>query len=413
MARKKDVYKVGPLTEGKKNIIAGLLQEYDIQTAEDIQDALKDLLGGTIKQMLESEMDDHLGYDKYERSPESNYRNGTKSKHVRSKYGEFDIDVPQDRQSSFEPKVVPKRQKDISAIDDKIISMYAKGMSTRQISNTIEDIYGFEVSEGMVSDITDKLLPEIEAWQNRPLSTVYPILFIDAVHFSVRDNGIVRKLAAYIILGINDEGRKEVLSIQVGENESSKYWLGVLNELKNRGVQDILVLCADGLSGIKESITVAFPNTEYQRCIVHQVRNTLKYVADKDMKEFAKDLKTIYNAPSEESGYKQMEAVTKKWDDKYPNAMKRWSQNWDVISPIFKFSAEVRKVIYTTNAIESLNSTYRRLNRQRSVFPSDTSLLKALYLATFEATKKWTLPLRNWGKVYGELSLMYPGRLPE
>lgn len=413
MARKKDVYKVGPLTEGKKNIIAGLLQEYDIQTAEDIQDALKDLLGGTIKQMLESEMDDHLGYDKYERSPESNYRNGTKSKHVRSKYGEFDIDVPQDRQSSFEPKVVPKRQKDISAIDDKIISMYAKGMSTRQISDTIEDIYGFEISEGMVSDITDKLLPEIEAWQNRPLSAVYPILFIDAVHFSVRDNGIVRKLAAYIILGINDEGRKEVLSIQVGENESSKYWLGVLNELKNRGVQDILVLCADGLSGIKESITVAFPNTEYQRCIVHQVRNTLKYVADKDMKEFAKDLKTIYNAPSEESGYKQMEAVTKKWDDKYPNAMKRWSQNWDVISPIFKFSAEVRKVIYTTNAIESLNSTYRRLNRQRSVFPSDTSLLKALYLATFEATKKWTLPLRNWGKVYGELSLMYPGRLPE
>lgn len=413
MARKKDVYKVGPLTEGKKNIIAGLLQEYDIQTAEDIQDALKDLLGGTIKQMLESEMDDHLGYDKYERSPESNYRNGTKSKHVRSKYGEFDIDVPQDRQSSFEPKVVSKRQKDISAIDDKIISMYAKGMSTRQISDTIEDIYGFEVSEGMVSDITDKLLPEIDAWQNRPLSTVYPILFIDAVHFSVRDNGIIRKLAAYIVLGINDEGRKEVLSIQVGENESSKYWLGVLNELKNRGVQDILVLCADGLSGIKESITVAFPNTEYQRCIVHQVRNTLKYVADKDMKEFAKDLKTIYNAPSEESGYKQMEAVTKKWDDKYPNAMKRWSENWDVISPIFKFSAEVRKVIYTTNAIESLNSTYRRLNRQRSVFPSDTSLLKALYLATFEATKKWTLPLRNWGKVYGELSLMYPGRLPE
>lgn len=413
MARKKEVYKVGPLTEGKKNIIAGLLQEYNIQTAEDIQDALKDLLGGTIKQMLESEMDDHLGYDKYERSPESNYRNGTKSKHVRSKYGEFDIDVPQDRQSSFEPKVVPKRQKNISAIDDKIISMYAKGLSTRQISDTIEDIYGFEISEGMVSDITDKLLPEIDAWQNRPLSAVYPILFIDAVHFSVRDNGIIRKLAAYIILGINDEGHKEVLSIQVGENESSKYWLGVLNELKNRGVQDILVLCADGLSGIKESITVAFPNTEYQRCIVHQVRNTLKYVADKDMKEFAKDLKTIYNAPSEESGHKQMEALTKKWDNKYPNAMKRWSQNWDVISPIFKFSADVRKVIYTTNAIESLNSTYRRLNRQRSVFPSDTSLLKALYLATFEATKKWSLPLRNWGKVYGELSLMYPGRLPE
>lgn len=413
MARKKDVYKVGPLTEGKKNIIAGLLQEYDIQSAEDIQDALRDLLGGTIKQMMESEMDEHLGYDRYERSEENNYRNGTKSKRVRSKYGEFDIDVPQDRQSTFEPKVVHKRQKDISAIDDKIISMYAKGMSTRQISETIEDIYGFDVSEGMISDITDKLLPEIEAWQNRPLSAVYPIVFIDAVHFSVREDGIIRKLAAYIILGINDEGHKEVLSIQIGENESSKYWLGVLNGLKNRGVKDILVLCADGLSGIKESINVAFPNTEYQRCIVHQVRNTLKHVADKDMKEFAADLKKIYQAPTEEAGYKQMEAATKKWNEKYPNAMKRWSDNWDVISPIFKFSSDVRKVIYTTNAIESLNSTYRRLNRQRSVFPSSTALLKALYLATFEATKKWTMPLRNWGKVYGELSIMYPGRLPE
>ena len=358
-------------------------------------------------------MDEHLGYDKHERSSVSNYRNGTKTKHVRSKYGEFDIDVPQDRQSTFEPKIVQKRQKDISAIDDKIISMYAKGMTTRQISDTIEDIYGFEVSEGMVSDITDKLLPEIENWQNRPLSAVYPVIFIDAVHFSVRDDGIIRKLAAYIVLGINDEGKKEVLAIEVGENESSKYWLSVLNCLKNRGVQDILVLCADGLSGIKEAITAAYPSTEYQRCIVHQVRNTLKYVADKNKKEFASDLKTIYTAPDEKTGLKQLETVTKKWEVHYPNAMKRWSDNWDVITPIFEFSSEVRKVIYTTNSIESLNSSYRRLNRQRSVFPSSQALLKALYLATFEATKKWTMPLRNWGKVYGELSIMYPGRLPE
>lgn len=411
--RKKEVYKVGTMTEGKRNLIAGLLSEYDIQTADDIQDALKDLLGGTIQEMMEAEMDEHLGYDKYERSSESNYRNGTKTKRVRSKYGEFDIDVPQDRQSTFEPKIVQKRQKDISAIDDKIISMYAKGMTTRQISDTIEDIYGFEVSEGMISDITDKLLPEIENWQNRPLSAVYPVIFIDAVHFSVRDDGIIRKLAAYIVLGINDEGKKEVLAIEVGENESSKYWLSVLNSLKNRGVQDILVLCADGLSGIKEAITTAYPATEYQRCIVHQVRNTLKYVADKDKKEFASDLKTIYTAPDEKTGLKQLETVTKKWEIHYPNAMKRWSDNWDVITPIFKFSSEVRKVIYTTNSIESLNSSYRRLNRQRSVFPSSQALLKALYLATFEATKKWTLPLRNWGKVYGELSIMYPGRLPE
>lgn len=399
------------LTEGKKNIIAALLEEYDIKSAEDIQDALKDLLGGTIQSMMESEMDNHLGYAPYERSDVDNSRNGKKIKKLRSKYGEVEIDVPQDRNSSFEPQIVKKRQKDISNIEDKIIAMYAKGLTTRQISDQIEDIYGFEVSEGMVSDITDKLLPEIEDWQHRPLCQVYPIVYVDAVHFSVRDNHIIRKLAAYVILGINDEGRKEVLSIQIGENESSKYWLGVLNELKNRGVKDILILCADGLSGMKESVNVAFPNTEYQRCIVHQVRNTLKYVADKDKKEFAADLKTIYHAPSEEIGHSRMVSVTEKWNEHYPNAMKSWSVNWDVISPIFKFSSDVRKVIYTTNAIESLNSTYRRLNRQRSVFPSDTSLLKALYLATFEATKKWNLPLRNWGKVYGELSIMYDGRI--
>lgn len=400
------------LSEGKKNIIADLIREYDIQSAEDIQDALKDLLGGTIESMLAAELDNHLGYDEYERSDSPNARNGKKQKQIRSKYGEMTIDVPQDRNSSFEPKVVKKRQKDISNIEDKIISMYAKGLTTRQISDQVEDIYGFEVSEGMVSDITDRLLPEIEDWQQRPLSQVYPIVYIDAVHFSVRDNHVIKKLAAYVILGINEEGRKEVISIQIGQNESSKYWLSVLNELKNRGVRDILILCADGLSGIKESINVAFPNTEYQRCIVHQVRNTLKYVADKDKKEFAADLKTIYHAPAEEQGHARMIEVTKKWHEHYPNAMKSWSANWDVISPIFKFSADVRKVIYTTNAIESLNSTYRRLNRQRSVFPSDISLLKALYLATFEATKKWSLPLRNWGKVYGELSIMYEGRLP-
>ena len=401
------------MSEGKKNIIAALLQEYDIQSAEDIQDALKDLLGDTIKEMMEAEMDEHLGYESYERSDNPNSRNGYKQKQIRSKYGETTLSVPQDRDSTFEPKIVKKRQKDISAIDDKIISMYAKGMTTRQISELIEDIYGFEVSEGMVSDITDRLLPEIEEWQNRPLAEVYPILFIDAVHFSVKDNNVVRKLAAYVILGVNHTGKKEVLTIQVGENESSKYWLTVLNELKNRGVKDILILCADGLTGIKEAINAAFPQTEYQRCIVHQVRNTLKYVPEKDRKAFAADLKSIYQAPTEEQGRTNMETVTEKWQAKYPNAMKSWSSNWDAICPIFKFSAEVRKVIYTTNAIESLNSSYRRLNAQRSVFPSPTALMKALYLATFEVSKKWTVTLRNWGRVYGELSIMYEGRLPE
>lgn len=413
MAReKKPVHKV-VMTEGKRNIIQQLLQEYDIQTAEDIQDALKDLLGGTIKEMMEAEMDDHLGYGKSERSDSDDYRNGYKTKRINSSYGSMDIQVPQDRRSTFEPQVVKKRQKDISDIDQKIISMYAKGMTTRQISDTLEDIYGFEASEGFISDVTDKILPQIEDWQNRPLSEVYPVLYIDAIHYSVRDNGIIRKLAAYVILGINVDGKKEVLTIQVGDNESSKYWLSVLNDLKNRGVKDILIICADGLTGMKEAIAAAYPQTEYQRCIVHQVRNTLKYVAEKDRKPFAADLKTIYHAANEEKALEALERVTAKWTEKYPNSMKRWHENWDVIAPIFKFSMEVRKVIYTTNAIESLNATYRKLNRQRSVFPSDMALLKALYLATFEATKKWTMPIRNWGQVYGELSIMYEGRLPE
>lgn len=404
------------MTEGKRQIIQQLLQEYNIETAEDIQDALKDLLGGTIKEMMEAEMDDHLGYEKSERvdrSEVSNYRNGTKKKQVNSSYGSMTIDVPQDRESTFEPQVVKKRQKDISAIDNKIIAMYAKGMTTRQISDTLMDIYGFEASEGFISDVTDKILPQIEEWQNRPLDDVYPVIYIDAIHYSVRDNGIIKKLAAYVILGINLDGRKEVLTIEVGQNESSKYWLGVLNNLKNRGVNDILIICADGLTGIKEAIATAFPNTEYQRCIVHQVRNTLKYVSDKDRKPFAADLKKIYAAPNADRAEQIRDEVTDKWSEKYPNAMKSWVVNWDAITPIFKFSTDVRKVIYTTNAIESLNSTYRKLNRQRSVFPSDQALLKALYLATFEATKKWTMPMRNWGQVYGELSIMYEGRLPD
>ena len=397
MARqKKPIHRV-QMTEGKRNIICQLLEKYDIESAEDIQDALKDLLGGTVKEMMEAELDNHLGYEKSERSDNDDYRNGYKRKQVNSRYGFMEIEVPQDRKSTFEPQVVKKRQKDISDIDQKIVSMYAKGMTTCQISEIMEDIYGFEASEGFISDVTDKILPQIEDWQNRLLDEVYPVIYIDAIHYSVRDNGVIRRLAAYVILGINTEGKKEVLSLAIGENESAKFWFSVLNELKNRGVKDILIICADGLSGIKEAIAAAFPKTEYQRCIVHQVRNTLKYVPDKDRKAFAADLKTIYQASDERKALAALDTVTEKWAPKYPNSMKRWRDNWDAISLIFKFSTAVRKVIYTTNAIESLNSTYRRLNRQRSVFPSDTALLKALYLATFEATKRWTSTIRNWG----------------
>ena len=403
------------MTPERRAFINGLLEHYQPTDAQDVQEMLKDLLGDTLQGMLEAEMDQKLGYSKYDyqNKETDDSRNGYSHKTVTSSMGDIDLDIPRDRRGEFEPQIVKKHQTDISNIEDQVLSMYAKGMTTRQISETIEDIYGFEASEGFISDVTDKIMPQIEDWQNRPLSEVYPVLYIDAIHYSVRDNGIIRKLAAYVILGINQDGYKEVLTIEVGENESSKYWLSVLNGLKNRGVKDILIICADGLTGIKEAIAAAYPKTEYQRCIVHQVRNTMKYVADKDRKPFCADLKTIYQAPTEEKALDALERVTKKWSEKYPNSMKSWKQNWDAISPIFKFSAEVRKVIYTTNAIESLNATYRKLNRQRSVFPSDTALLKALYLSTFEATKKWTMPLRNWGQVYGELSIMYEGRLPE
>ena len=410
MKEKKEVYKVKPLTEGKKNIIATLIEEYDIKTAEDIQEALKDLLGGTIKSMMEAEMDEHIGYEKYQHSDATNYRNGVKKKNVRSTFGEFQVEVPQDRNSTFEPQIVKKRQKDISEIDQKIINMYARGLTTRQISEQIEDIYGFECSESFISNVTDKVLQDIQDSQNRPLEKVYPVIFIDATHFSVREDNRIKKIAAYVVLGITKDGMKEVLSLEIGENESSKYWLGVLNALKNRGINDIMVICADGLTGIKEAIATAFSQTEYQRCIVHQVRNTLKYVSYKDKKEFASDLKSIYLAVTEAQALENLDKVSEKWEEKYPNSMSSWYQNWDVLTPIFKFSLEVRKVIYTTNAIESLNSSYKKLNSQRTVYSSDKALLKTLYLSTLEATKKWSQPLRNWGKVYGEFSIMYEGR---
>ena len=325
--------------------------------------------------------------------------------------GKIEIDILQDRNSEFDPKIVPKHKTNISAIEQKIINMYARGLTTREISAQIEDIYGFEASAELVSRVTDKVLPLIEEWQGRRLSEIYPIVFIDAVMFNVKKEKTVQKISVYVVMGVDADGMKDVLSIEIGDTESSKYWLAVLNNLKNRGVKDILILCADGLSGIKEAIEAAFPKTEYQRCIVHMVRNTLLHVPHKHKKTFAADLKTIYHAPDESTGYTNMQEVMVKWDKIYPNTMKRWEENWDVICPIFKFSMVVRRALYTTNAIESLNSQYRRINAGRPVFPSEDALRKALYLSTQIIVKKWTTKIRDWGQIYGELSIIFEGRL--
>ena len=394
-------------------LVRELISLYDVKSVSDIREALKDLMGQTLQNMLEAELDVHLGYEKNEvtEGPKSNYRNGYKPKRLKTGEGKLEIEIPQDRNSEFEPLIVPKHSRDISGIEQKIISMFGSGMSTREISEQVQDMYGFEVSAELVSKVTDKLYPQIEEWQNRPLSAVYPIVFIDAIVFHVRREKTVQKSSAYVVLGVNSEGRKEVLSIETGDTESAKYWLSVFNALKNRGVKDILVLCADGLSGIGEAIEASFPQTEYQRCIVHMVRNTLKFVSYKYMAGFARDLRGIYQAADEASGYEQMQWVSEKWSKKYPQAMKRWSDNWASISPIFKYSLEVRRALYTTNAIESLNSQYRRINRSRSVFPSEEALKKALYLATLKIIKKWTMPIRNWGQMYGEHSVIFKERL--
>ncbi|MDR2529519.1 MAG: IS256 family transposase [Synergistaceae bacterium] len=401
------------ISSEKKELLANLVETYNIKTATDLQNALKDLMGETLQEMLESELDEELGYERYEKTslPKTNYRNGHKPKTLKSSMGELEIGVPQDRNSAFEPRIVPKHKTSITDIEQKVINMYARGMTNREISEQIEDIYGFGTSAELVSRITDKIVPQIEEWQSRRLSDVYPIVFIDAIVFSVRKEKTVQKSAVYVVLGVDSDGIKDVLSIEIGETESAKFWLSVLNNLKNRGVKDILVLCADGLTGIKEAIAAAFPMTEYQRCIVHMVRNTLLHVAHKHKKEFANDLKTIYHAVNEENGHKNMLEVKDKWDKMYPNAMKRWVGNWDVICPIFKYSPAVRKALYTTNAIESLNSQYRRINAGRPVFPSEEALKKALFLVTQNITKKWTTKIKDWGQIFGELSVIFEDRL--
>lgn len=396
-----------------ERIAKEMMKSGDVKTAFDVEEKLRKSFGKVIKSMLEAEMDQHLGNDKYkhEENKQENYRNGYSKKKVKSNLGEIELEVPRDRKSEFEPVVVPKHSTDISRLETQIIELYGMGNTTRQISDFVENLYGFGVSAEMVSNITDKIIPDMEEWKSRRLDEVYPFVFIDAIHFNVKTNGVVGKSAAYVVLGVNRIGIKEVLGIYIGESESSKFWLSVLNDIKNRGVKDILILSSDGLTGIQESIKVAYPKAEHQTCMVHFVRNTLKYVNYKDRAQFAQDLKTIYTASSEEIGKKIMYDVQNRWKERYPMAMNRWEENWSVICPFYKFSQRIRKMIYTTNSIESLNSGYRRLNKARNVYPSIHSLNKVLYLATRRITKNWTSKVPEWEECLKELEIMYDGRI--
>lgn len=398
-------------SKGKK-ILEILQENYQIESAQDLSSAIKDLFKDSLQEMMNAEFETSMGYKKYDNKVEkTNYRNGATKKKLKSEFGEFEFETPRDRNGKFEPRIVPKNKRDVSGIEDKIISLYGRGLSTREINEQIQDLYGIEVSSTMVSNITDQILPKIKEWQNRPLESIYPICFVDAVHFSVREESSVVKKATYIVLGINEYGEKDVLGIWIGENESAKFWLSVFNDLKSRGVKDILILCSDGLIGMKEAITTAYPKTVQQRCIVHMIRNSVRFVSYKELKPFCEDLKTIYTSKNEKEGYEQLQKVKEKWKSKYPTAFKSWEENWDAICPFFSYSEPVRKIMYTTNTIESLNRSYRKYTKTKSVFPSDESLMKCLYLATLNITKKWNGRYRNWDLILGELSIMFEGRI--
>ena len=396
----------------KKDIIKSIIKEYGVTSAGDITNALKDLLGETLQDMMEAEFDEHMGYDKYDQSThKTNYRNGTSKKTVKTSQGQVNLSIPRDRNGSFEPAIVEKHNRDISDIDMKIINLYARGMSTRDISEAIYDIYGAQVSASMISQITDKVLPKAIEWQNRSLHAVYPLVFIDCVHFNVRTDNMVIKKAAYIVLGVTEEGYKELLGIWIGENETAKFWLSVLTDLKNRGVQDILIVCSDGLSGMKQAIESVYPKAVQQRCIVHLIRNSCKYINYKDRKDFCNDLKQIYRANNEDIALTALASCKKKWGDKYPYAFKPWEDNWNEIASMYNYIPELRKIMYTTNAIESLNSAFRKFTKIRTVFPTDDSLFKALYLAQDKIAAKWTKQYGNWGVIYSSLQIIFEGRI--
>lgn len=396
-----------------KEQIRQIITENNINNVADVYTLLKDSFKDILQELMEAELDSALGYQKNQKGDihTDNKRNGHSPKKLKSQYGEFQIDVPRDRNGEFEPKLIPKYQRDISGIEEKVISLYARGMSTRDIHDQLLELYGIELSAGMASKITDKILPQAREWQSRPLNLVYPFVFMDCIHYKVREDGRILSRAAYIVLGVTADGYKEILSITVGANESSKFWLGMLNDLKNRGVKDVLFFCVDGLPGFKEAIQAVYPQAQIQRCVIHMLRNSFQYVNYKDLKKFSSDFKAVYNAPTEKAALAGLEGVKETWGKKYPYAISNWENNWEDVSSFFQFSDEIRRIMYTTNIIEGLNCQYRKVTKAKSVFPSDVALEKMLYLASENIVKKWTQRYRNWDQVLNQLIVLFSERL--
>ena len=402
--------------QARRELISELLSAANVQSMDDIQNLFKETIAEFMQGSLEAELDEELGYEPYDVKNKNteNSRNGHSKKTLRTSMGKVEIDIPRDRNGDFEPKILPKNQTSISQdMESKIISMYAKGMSVSDIEKHIRDIYGLEISDTTVSRITDKVLPAAKEWQQRPLESIYAVVFLDAIHYRVRSEGQIVKKAVYIAIGIDLDGKKDVLGMWVGENESAKFWAGVLNNMRNRGVEDILIACTDNLTGFSQAIEAVFPKTDIQNCIIHQLRNSSKYVSYKDIKALMADLKKVYTAVDEEAALNALDEFAAVWDSKYPRISKSWYDNWANLSTYFKFPQELRKLIYTTNTIEGFNRQLKKVTKSKSVFPTDDSLFKMLYLAMTDITKKWTGRRQDWSRIYAQLVIYYADRIPE
>ena len=383
----------------------------ELSSKDEIENLMQELIKTVVETSLNSELDEHLGYEKHERSNSTNSRNGHYSKQLKTNVGDVEVSIPRDRKSEYEPNFIEKGSSRVTHFDEKILSCYARGMSTRDISDTFEEMFGARISHSTVSKITETVQEKVEIWQNRPLDEIYPIIYLDCIVIKVHQDKRIEKKSVYLALGVNTEGKKELLGLWLSKNEGSKFWLSVLTELNNRGVKDILIACVDGLTGFPEAISAIFPKTLTQLCIVHIIRNSLKYVSYKDKKELSSDLKLIYSSATAEDARNELEKIKDKWEDRYPSVYKTWDNRWDNIIPFFEFPPIIRKAIYTTNAIESLNSVIRKAIKNRKIFPSDRSAIKTIFLATNNAAKKWTMPIKDWGIAMQFLSIHFDGRI--